>query len=201
MSVDFKLTVEYYLPNVCEQNELEDKSPYQIYCELSEDCRYHPGIFSSDSKVISVEVVNENPPIRKLILNSIQCNVCGEILVSYNRHHFDACKCFKNSENSGCAVDGGLEYRKRSGGNYTELSVYSDVPFEVIRKLFHRGGHGADGKAELKYVPLNEMSNEWLTNCVAYCEKYNADDYYTDLYRQELIYREKNSIFINDGKD
>ena len=62
--------------------------------------------------------------MRKIIKNSIKCNLCGEIIVSEHVHDFKFCKC------GAVAVDGGNEYLRRcfkdSEDDYTELSEYED---------------------------------------------------------------------------
>lgn len=60
--------------------------------------------------------------MKKILVNKIKCNHCGDIIESRYTHDFKYCKC-------GCvAVDGGREYLKRSFMNstddYTELSKY-----------------------------------------------------------------------------
>lgn len=63
---------------------------------------------------------------RKVIKNSIQCNLCGDIIESSYRHDFVECSC------KACFVDGGHDYQRigyAEEGCYTNLSVYEDVPF------------------------------------------------------------------------
>ena len=43
-----------------------------------------------------------------------------------------------------CYVDGGPESFGRRGGEYTDMTVYSTDPFEVIRRFVCRGGRGKD---------------------------------------------------------
>lgn len=54
----------------------------------------------------------------KHVSNTIQCNHCNDIIESKHRHDMVWCSCKK------VAVDGGLDYLKRSGNreDYTELS-------------------------------------------------------------------------------
>lgn len=58
---------------------------------------------------------------RKIIINKIRCNHCGDEIESAYTHDFKFCKC------GTVAVDGGRSYLKRSFTNspddYTELSV------------------------------------------------------------------------------
>ncbi len=138
--------------------------------------------------------MNQELKERRIILNRIRCNMCSDIITSYNRHDFKRCAC------GGCAVDGGYDYFKRSGYAYTDMSVMSDAPFDVIRGSFHRGGRGKDGMQPIKYTLLKDMSNEWIRNCILYNDKYvgNRGGWVNDIYTKELEYREKNGIHILD---
>lgn len=61
---------------------------------------------------------------RKLKLNRIKCNACGNIITSESVHDFKFCSCGQ------VAVDGGLEYARRSYtdslDDFTDLSEYYD---------------------------------------------------------------------------
>ncbi len=63
--------------------------------------------------------------MRRIIKNSIKCNLCGEIIVSEDIHDFKLCKC------GAVSVDGGNDYLKRtyknSSDDYTELSEYEET--------------------------------------------------------------------------
>jgi hypothetical protein len=61
--------------------------------------------------------------MRKIIKNAIQCKLCGEIIESTHRNQYVSCKC------GACAVDGGLDYLRRSYQSrdcYIELSVMEE---------------------------------------------------------------------------
>lgn len=51
-----------------------------------------------------------------ILRNRIQCIKCGDIVNSYHRHHFVMCNC------GAVGVDGGLEYLRRTGTDWVELS-------------------------------------------------------------------------------
>ena len=63
--------------------------------------------------------------IKRIIKNSIKCNLCGDIIVSKHTHDFVSCKCGR------CSVDGGNSYLRRSYTNsmddFTELSEFEEV--------------------------------------------------------------------------
>ena len=62
--------------------------------------------------------------MRRIIKNSVKCNLCGEIIVSEDVHDLKFCKC------GAVSVDGGNDYLKRTYRNspddFTELSEYED---------------------------------------------------------------------------
>lgn len=123
----------------------------------------------------------------KIILNRIQ-TPDGTILTSHHRHDFKI-HIDKNGHTYG--VDGGFVNPGRVGNDdYTELSVYSDAPFEVIRQNFYRVNRGIDGTEEPRYVALADMDDEWLENVVVwYYGKVEDDNYYLGLYRKEQEFR------------
>lgn len=63
--------------------------------------------------------------MKKIIKNSIKCNICGDIIVSKDTHDNVTCKC------GACSVDGGNSYLKRgyknSEDDFTDLSEYMEV--------------------------------------------------------------------------
>ncbi len=63
---------------------------------------------------------------RKIIKNSIQCNICGDIIESRFRHHYVECSC------GACFVDGGHAYQRigyTEEGCYTDLSIIKEVNY------------------------------------------------------------------------
>jgi len=134
---------------------------------------------------------------RKLILSQIQ-TPDGTILKSLHQHdyvtHVDA-----NGEEY--SLDGGNVYQRYNVCKepFKDLSIYSDAPFEIIRKNYCRGGRGKDGLQPLTWVPLSKMSNEWLKNCIQYNDDRGmskSDSTYW--YAKELRYRKRMEIFIED---
>lgn len=158
---------------------------------------------------------------RKIILNQIR-TPDGTILRSMHRHDYVT---YVDKNGHEYMVDGGSEYLRRSVVetkknlllkikifllkligkewkdplHYTELSVYSDDPFEVIRENFYRGGRGKDGTEPLTWVPMNKMSDEWLKACIRYNEDRGAKNCFANkMYTKELKYRIKKKITIAD---
>lgn len=158
---------------------------------------------------------------REIILNQIK-TPDGTIIRSMHRHDF-----VTHVDKNGLTymVDGGNEYLRRSFHEtkltpfkktlikikslfgikwvdpvqHTEMSVFSDAPFEVIRESFHRGGRGKDGTEPLTWVPMNKMSDAWLLACIKYnSDRGHANCFANTMYEQELMYRQENNISIPD---
>ncbi len=74
--------------------------------------------------------------MKKLKINSIQCLVCGKILVSTNRDQYHTCGCPND-----CFIDGGLFYN-RCGAMNTDLikclCEFDETPEPVIDKSHRR---------------------------------------------------------------
>ena len=71
--------------------------------------------------------------MRKIIINTIQCKLCGEIIESTDRHQYVSCRCGTS------AVDGGHDYLRRCSKDkdcYTDLSVTEVVPDEGSSQYF-----------------------------------------------------------------
>lgn len=125
----------------------------------------------------------------EIILNRIRCNICEDVITSHSIHDYKECLC------GASIVDGGRAYLKRKGNSYTELSVMSDAPFEVIRQSYYRGTRGPNNDGLLEFVLLCDMSDAHLENTIAYVKSRN---WAADVYEQELKYRIDNSIFVSD---
>jgi len=128
---------------------------------------------------------------RKLILSQIQ-TPDGAILKSMHQHDY---KSHVDVNGETYILDGGNSYQRFAITKepFKDLSIYSDAPYEVLRTAIYRGGYGKDGNQPLKWVPLDEMSNEWLENCITYEGEDNDNSFY---YKKELEYRKENDIFI-----
>lgn len=132
------------------------------------------------------EISDKKP---KILVNQIM-TPDGTILQSHHRHDY---RVYEDEEGRESSVDGGTDYLRRVG-EYTEMSIYENDKFEVIRRFLCRGGRGKDGKEKLKYIPLFMMSNSWLKSCI----EYSPNNYYNKWYQMELDYREQNNIEINE---
>lgn len=59
----------------------------------------------------------------KILVNSLQCKKCGDILISKHRHDFKFCSC------GAVAIDGGKDYLRRLGNreDFEDLSIVVDT--------------------------------------------------------------------------
>lgn len=73
-----------------------------------------------------------------IILNAISCIKCGDLIVSRTIHDYKACSC------GAVAVDGGLEYMKRSWvpeeTNPQQLYIEESVVFDYATKKYKKAG-------------------------------------------------------------
>jgi len=71
--------------------------------------------------------------VRRIIKNSVKCNLCSDIIVSEDAYDFKSCKC------GAVSVDGGNDYLKRTYKNspddYTELSEYEEESIGIGGKF------------------------------------------------------------------
>lgn len=86
-------------------------------------------------------------------------------------------------------------------GNVCHLAAFEKVEivedFEIIRKLVKRGGRGKDGTEPLKWVPICEMSDEWVAAVIVYNVEHGMGKAkFTEYMRKELKYRKANGISI-----
>lgn len=60
--------------------------------------------------------------MKKILVNKVRCNKCGDVIESETRHDFKWCKC------KSVAVDGRHDYLKRVGvpGSWEDLSEVSE---------------------------------------------------------------------------
>lgn len=128
---------------------------------------------------------------RQLLLSRMK-TPDGTILTSEHVHdyvtHLD-----KNGDTY--FLDGGTEYQRYSVNDepMEDMSLFSDSPFEEIRKNITRGTFDKNGNRA--FLTLEDMTDEHLLNATMYNiqagRKYNI---HNKLYLQELIYRINNKM-------
>ena len=130
---------------------------------------------------------------KKIVLNRIK-TPDGTILTSRHVHdyvtHIDA-----NGEEY--MVDGGHEYLRRNVTiePFIELSVYDDATFEVIRESYEWGTYGKDGRQQLNFVKISEMSDAHINALIG--TSY-IPSHLKDWLETEAVYRIEHNITIID---
>lgn len=125
--------------------------------------------------------------MKEIIVNSVRCLNCGEVLVSHHVHDYKVCGC-KNET----MCDGGINYIRFGGKDLSLVEsncLYDDEPFTKIREFIHRGGRGIDGKQPLEYVKLSEMNDDWIEAVIKYEEELRPTNRFLKFYKQEKQYR------------
>jgi hypothetical protein len=124
-----------------------------------------------------------------LIAYKEQCVVCGEEVWTKHQRHYVTCSCGQLS------LDGGRTWTC-SIGEGINTSVYSDSPFEIIRMYEIRSGRGKDGRQPFRFVPISEMSDDWLHNAIEYTEGSDTPHHVYLLMEQQ--YRLDNNIVVKE---
>jgi len=121
----------------------------------------------------------------------------GTELISRHRHDYVT---YTDKNGQHYSVDGGDVYLRRGFDveDYTEASLTSADPFELLRQHIYRGGRGKDGKQPLTYVALKDMNNPWLVACIEYEEEHRPSNIYLPYYKMELEYRGEHNIYIEE---
>ncbi len=65
--------------------------------------------------------------MKKILVNKIRCNKCGDEIESTYRHDFVTCKC------GACSVDGGKDYLRRCANSedWTDLSKCVSIERDI----------------------------------------------------------------------
>ncbi len=122
-----------------------------------------------------------NPQKQKVLLvNAIKCSICGDVLISRHKHDYKDCSC------GSCSIDGGIDYR-RLKGYHTDLAVYTDDHHLVIREVFEWGSYGKDGKQDLHFIKLKDMTTDHIKNII---RTQTLRTEILQIFNDELLYRE-----------
>lgn len=134
--------------------------------------------------------MDNNKPPKKKVLAYVVTTPDGTELISKNRHDFVS----HIDTKDGCeySVDGGSDYLRlvydKDKGYVDVLTVDILSPLEVREKYLFWGTHGKDGKQEYRQIPLGEMSDNHIKNCIRHCGHYMDFDYLITM-REILIKR------------
>lgn len=121
--------------------------------------------------------------MRQIVLNSLQCLDCNDVITSHHQHDFVKCSCGNSF------ADGGTEYI-RSGGKVKYLTVYADDDFELVRVSTERGGRGINGDESLTWTKICDMNDEWLEAVL----DYGGAQWHLDIIRKEIEYRKNEKL-------
>lgn len=131
-------------------------------------------------------------PIRQIVYNSVECLDCNEILISRTRHDYQVCSCPNHA-----SVDGGMSYQRVGARDLSRIRkhvAYADDDFKIVRQLATRGSRGKSGDEPLTWVPLCEMSDQYLEAVLVY----GGAAWHLELITKELQYRHKHGISISE---
>ena len=158
---------------------------------------------------------------KEIIVNQIM-TPDGTVIKSLHRHDYVT---HLDKNGNVYSVDGGTDYLRRSVHQtpnigfrkiikfllsivsielrdplaYTELTIWSDSPFEIIRENYCRGGRGKNGDQPLTWVPLAKMSDAWLKAAINYNNEHGREESFANsMYYKELEYRAEKGIKISD---
>lgn len=127
------------------------------------------------------------------ILGSLLITPDGTVLVSHHVHDYVV---HEDANGKTYMLDGGLDYiRSTVHADQRVVTIVDHDAFEDIRLVFCRGGRGKDGRQPLKWVPICDMSDNWLSACIDYCYDNNVTKY-VDIYEEEQRYRKENGIIV-----
>lgn len=127
---------------------------------------------------------------KQLVLNSVECLNCGEVLISHHRHDFAKCDC-----ENGTYCDGGTFYQRFGGKDLNKiksLCVYADDDFEIVRVSAERGGRGINRDEPLTWTKLADMNIDWLKAVI----EYGGSAWHIALIKKEIKYREINGKVV-----
>ena len=98
---------------------------------------------------------------RQILVNCIQ-TPDGTKLYSRHRHDYVT---YIDKNDKEYMVDGGLDYLRRNihdDAPFTELSLYEDDAFDILRNEFAWGTRGKDGRQPLTYKMLSSLENDHI---------------------------------------
>ena len=126
----------------------------------------------------------------RIIYNAIR-TPDGTILES--RHVYDY-KTHTDKNGEVYMVDGGLEYLRRSCNTHPaeEMSVYLEDGHELVREVATWGSYGKNGDEPLKYIPIKDMTEEHILNCLKNC--YRMHPHYRVAFENELQWRKNGGV-------
>ena len=134
--------------------------------------------------------------MKKLLLNRWR-TPDGTVLTSYSTHDYVS---HRDRNGEDYFIDGGSSYVRMSLNNekMTNMCIYYDSPFEEIRENVCRGTF--DENNNRIWVPLCNMSDAHLMNCITYNVKYfdGQIGLHTVIYMREIIWRHEHKRSVDE---
>ncbi len=123
----------------------------------------------------------------RILLNSIKCLKCEDVLVSMNRHDMVMCSCQK------VGVDGGTEYLRRIGNpkDWYELSVHDDGKHETRRNTLRWGVNydkDMNRLPETDWRLIKDMATDHI-EAILDGGYSRSNSFYEELFKEELKFR------------
>ena len=125
----------------------------------------------------------------------------GTVLISRHTHDFVS---HKDANGEEYFIDGGNDYIRKSVNKeeMENMCVYSDDQFSLIRTVLCRGTFDENNKRI--WIPLCNMSNPHLENCITYYsdlfDENGCKNKYMIYYLVELLYRWYSNKYIGEKK-
>ena len=109
---------------------------------------------------------------KQILVNMIRCPD-GTILESRNTHDYQT---HTQEDGREFMVDGGLEYLRRSGVGYEELSLCYGDDYGSLRECFTWGARGINGDQPLHYIKLKDITDSHLEALIDYTKGYSIKE-------------------------
>lgn len=125
--------------------------------------------------------------VRKLLYNAI-CTPDGTVLESRHRHDFRQHRDKKTGKLYG--IDGGLDYRRRSGPeDYEDISIIwePNMPHDTLRDYLKWASYGKNGKGPVRYILLKDLDTDHINNILD--TQRDLDAFYAKALFAELDFR------------
>ncbi len=128
-----------------------------------------------------------------ILLNSIKCNNCKEIIISKTQHDFNMCSCGQ------CGIDGGRSYIRRIGIDYIDYSLnisleeFYDNPelsHFLMRECLFWGRNYDKNMNKLpatEYIPIKDLTSDHIEAILK--TQIHLSEFWKSLFKRELQWR------------
>ena len=109
---------------------------------------------------------------KQILVNMIRCPD-STILESRSTHDYQT---HTQEDGQEFMVDGGLDYLRRSGVGYEELSLCYGGDHNLLRECFTWGARGVNGDQPLHYIKLKDITDSHLEALIDYTKGYSIKE-------------------------